>query len=282
MRGKKHLCDPDSFYLKTKIYPIIRESALFYVSFMEKCKKDDKGKILLGPSYSPEHGEMGIFNCPFDIAYVHYTFDALIQAAAEMNTDGELALKCKQFKALLADYPTALNDKGEPIIVDWQGCRYKQVGVHNITVPASPVFPGDQVTWFSPEPEKELFRRTILDTRFNGNNSHVMFNIAKARLSMQEAIGDSKKWFLSRELPNGLFVWQGHAHGTYMPEMIGVAGLVDEFLLQSVQDKIRLFPCWPADKNAKFAGLRAQGGFVVSAEYTKGPRGISHHRKQCR
>ncbi len=55
-----------------------------------------------------------------------------------------------------------------------------------------------------------------------------------------------------------------------MPEMIGVAGLVNEFLLQSVQNKIRLFPCWSTDKDAAFTGLRAQGGFVVSAEFAKG------------
>ncbi|NQV34225.1 MAG: hypothetical protein HQ515_16140 [Phycisphaeraceae bacterium] len=267
---QKHLCDPDIEYLKTKIYPIVRESARFYVSFMSKCQKDDHGKILLGPSYSPEHGPMGIFNCPFDIAYVHYTFDALIEAAEELKLDEALAAECRQYRALLGDYPTAMDANGNPIVVDWKGCNYKQVPVHNITVPASPVFPCDQVTWFSPEPEKDLFKRTIRDTRFNGNNSHVMFNIAKARLSMLEGITDAKTWFMSRELPNGLFVWKGHQHGTYMPEMIGVVGLVNEFLLQSVQNKIRLFPCWPTDKNAAFTGLRAQGGFVVSAEFAEG------------
>ena len=267
---QKHLCDPDSIYLKTEIYPFIREGALFYASFMEKCKKNDKGKILLGPSYSPEHGKVGIFNCPFDIAYIHYTFDALIQSSRELKVDEDLAQKCIEYKALLSDYPVAANENGEPVVVDWEGCKYNEVPVHNITVPAAPVFPCDQVTWFSPEPEKELFRRTILVTRHNFNNSNVIFNIAKARLSMYEATDDAKKWFLSRELPNGLFKWQGHAHGTFMGEMIGIAGLVNEFLLQSVQNKIRLFPCWPANKDAKFSGLRAQGGFIVSAKFVGG------------
>ena len=267
---QKHLCDPDTAYLRAKIYPIVRESARFYVSYMSKCQRDDHGKILLGPSYSPEHGPMGIFNCPFDIAYVHYTFDALIQAAEELQVDQDLIAKCRQYKALLGDYPTATDANGKPIVVDWKGCKYKEVSMHNITVPASPVFPCDQVTWFSPDAEKDLFKRTIRDTRFNGNNSHVIFNIAKARLSMLEGVTDAKTWFMSRELPNGLFVWQGHQHGTYMPEMIGVAGLVNEFLLQSVQNKIRLFPCWPTDKDAAFTGLRAQGGFIVSAEFAKG------------
>ena len=87
---------------------------------------------------------------------------------------------------------------------------------------------------------------------------------------MPEAVDEATKWFSSRELPNGLFRWQGHAHGTFMGEMIGIAGLINEFLMQSVQNKIRLFPCWPADKDAKFSGLCAQGGFIVSSGYKDG------------
>ena len=268
---QKHLCDPNAKYLKAKIYPTLRQGALFYTSFMDKCKKDNKGKkgkIRLGPSYSPEHGSAGIYNCPFDIAYVHYTFDAFIQAAGELNAnaDQDLLAKCRKYKALLPDYPTAKDASGRPVVVDWAGCRYRQVPRHNIEVPASPVFPGDQVTWFSPESQKELFRRTIGDTRRTGDNSHIMFNIARARLSMPEGFTEARKWFLPRERPNGFiaFPW---AHGTFMQEMIGLTGLVNEYLLQSVSRKIRVFPCWPADKDAKFAGLRAEGGFIVSAEW---------------
>jgi hypothetical protein len=266
----KHLCDPDRAYLAARIYPTLREAARFYLSFMKQCGKDAAGKILLGPSYSPEHGDLGINNCPFDIAYVHYTFDAFDRASKELGIDRELAAECLAMKALLADYPVALDAGGKPVVVDWNGCNYKQVGEHNLTVPASPVFPAEQVTWFSPEPVKELFRRTIKDTTFNGNNSHVMFNIAKARLSMPEAVADTKAWFKSRELPNGLFVWQGHGHGTFMPESIGVAAIVTEFLMQSVGDTIRVFPCWPSEQDAKFTNLRAQGGFLVSAEQKNG------------
>jgi hypothetical protein len=266
----KHLCDPDRAYLEAKIYPTLREAARFYLSFMKQCGKDAAGKILLGPSYSPEHGDLGINNCPFDIAYVHYTFDAFAKASRELGKDRALAGECLAMKALLADYPVALDASGKPVVVDWAGCNYKQIGEHNLTVPASPVFPAEQVTWFSPEPVKELFVRTIKDTRFNGNNSHVMFNIAKARLSMPEAVPDTKAWFKNRELPNGLFVWQGHAHGTFMPESIGVAAVVAEFLMQSVGDIVRVFPCWPKGQDAKFTNLRAQGGFLVSAEQKNG------------
>ena len=266
----KHLCDPDRACLEAKIHPTLREAARFYLSFMKQCKKDAAGKILLGPSYSPEHGAMGVDNCPFDIAYVQYTFDAFVKASKELGKDEDLAGECLAMKALLADYPVAPDGRGDPVVVDWAGCKYNEVAEHNLTVPASPVFPAEQVTWFSPEPVKELFRRTIKDTKHNGNNSNVIFNIAKARLSMPEAVADTKAWFKSRELPNGLFVWQGHMHGTFMPESIGVAAVVAEFLMQSVGNVIRVFPCWPKEQDAKFTNLRAQGGFLVSAEQKDG------------
>ncbi len=266
----KHLCDPDRAYLEAKIYPTLREAARFYLSFMKQCHKDAAGKVLLGPSYSPEHGAMGVDNCPFDIAYVQYTFDAFAKASKELGKDESLAGECLAMKALLAEYPVAPDAHGGPVVVDWAGCKYREVAEHNLTVPASPVFPAEQVTWFSPEPVKELFRRTIKDTRHNGNNSNVIFNIAKARLSMPEAVTDTKAWFKSRELPNGMFVWQGHMHGTFMPESIGVAAVVAEFLMQSVGDVIRVFPCWPKEQDARFSNLRAQGGFLVSAEQKGG------------
>ena len=253
--------------MKAKIYPFLREVATFYVALMEKCQRDAKGKVLLGPSYSPEHGSTGIFNCPFDIAYVHYTFDAVIEAAATLNLDGVFSGKCREFKKLLPDYPTTVRN-GEEIVVDWVGGDY--IAEHNITVPAAPVFPADQVTWFSDEAQKKLFKQTIQQTRFRDANAHMMFNIARARLSMPEGFTEGKRWFASRELPNGLFGWAGHAHGTFMGEMIGIAGLINEYLLQSADNKIRIFPCWPADQDAAFSRMRAQGGFIVSASFKDG------------
>ena len=264
---QKHLFEPDPAYLETKIYPMLKGAAKFYVGIMEQCKKGEDEKILLGPSYSPERGSAGVYNTTFDIAYFHYTLEAFIQAAGELKKDAELVEKCRYYKNLLPDYPTTMHE-GKQIVIDWKGAEY--FDKHNITVPSLPVFPGEQVTWFSPEPVKKLFLDTIAVTKHTDNNSHVMFNIAKARLSMPEAFTNSKKWFASREQPNGFFTWAGHAHGSYMGEMIGIAGLINEFLLQSVQNKIRLFPCWPKDKEAQFKRLRTQGGFLVSAEQKQG------------
>jgi hypothetical protein len=41
-------------------------------------------------------------------------------------------------------------------------------------------------------------------------------------------------------------------------------------LRANVQNKIRVFPCWPSDKDAKSTRLQTQGGFLVSAEQENG------------
>ena len=242
--------------------------ALFYCSFVEKCPRDSSGKAKLGPSYSPEHGSFGVSDVPFDIAYARYTLNAAIAAASELGSDRELSARFRKAIELLPSYPTAPDAAGRPIVVDWTGCKFQEISEHNITVPAVPVFPADQVTWFSPEPEKELFRNTIRQTRHRGCNSTVMFSVAKARLSMLDALDDARNYYQPLVQPNGMFFWP--MHGFYLSESVGIAAMISEFLLQSVDDTIRVFPCWPKDKDAKFTDLCAQGGFLVSAEQKDG------------
>lgn len=263
-----HLYQPDRDYLERKIYPVIREVALFYCSFAEKCPRDAAGKAKFGPSYSPEHGGFGVSNVPFDLAYARFTLKAAITAATELGRDQELTNRFRQALALLPEYPTAPDAAGKPIVVDWTGCKFREIGEHNITVPAVPVFPADQVTWFSPAGYQELFRNTLSQTKHRGANSTVMLSVAKARLSLPEAISDLRDYYHPQVQPNGMFYWP--LHGFYLSESVGIAAAISEFLLQSVDDTIRVFPCWPKTKDARFTELRAQGGFLVSAEQRDG------------
>ena len=75
--------------------------------------------------------------------------------------------------------------------------------------------------------------------------------------------------FQKRQMPNGYLQLLGDTRGNYSEQM-AAAGIVSELLLQSVGDMIRVFPAWPKDKDARFTNLRAQGGFLVSAEQKAG------------
>ena len=43
---------------------------------------------------------------------------------------------------LLRDFDVLKEAEGRPIVVDWTGCKFREVALHNITVPVVPVFPG--------------------------------------------------------------------------------------------------------------------------------------------
>ena len=250
----------DTTYFKEKIYPVIKDYAVFYASFIEKCKSDN-GKVVLGPSVDPEHTEFGWNNSPYDLAWSQHTLKAAIQGANDLGIDSDLVKSWSNSLSKLPYYPVS----GEVIKVGDRESGY------NIITPVVPLFPAEQISWFSPENEKALFKRTIqwIESRYNKNNSVVMLNVARARLSMtDDAFNDTKIWFKGKEQPNGLFYWQ--AHGFYMTEQIAVTGLITEFLLQSVDHIVRVFPAWPGTIDAEFNNLRARGGFLVSAQQKDG------------
>jgi len=259
---------PDIDYLES-VYPLLRDGAEFYANVVGECRDDDgDGKIELGPSYNPEHGPFGTYNNPVDIAY----FNSLLQTAAEaaglLNRDQHLAERWARSLDLLPRYETALLE-GESIVANWKGAGVDAVEVHNLVAPSIPVYPANQVTWFSSPEEKQLFERTIRWIKHNGNNSHIIHNVQRARLSMPEAYSGTLAHFDTIDTPNGLYAgWPGH--GYYLAESWAFAGLTAELLMQSVNDIIRIFPAWPEEHDARYVDLRAQGGFLVSAEQNGG------------
>lgn len=259
---------PDLDYLES-VYPLLRDGAEFYANVIEQCRDDDQdGRVQIGPSYNPEHGPFGTFNTPVDIAYFNFLLDAASEAADILGRDAQLAERWQKTLKVLPDYETAMLED-EPIVANWKGADANAVPVHNVASPTVPVFPAEQITWFSPPREKALFERTLRWIKHNGNNSHIMVNVARARLSMPEAYTETRAHFSKIVTPNGLYAaWPGH--GYYLAESWAFAGLTAELLLQSVDDVVRVFPAWPKDQDACFVDLRAQGGFLVSADQKGG------------
>jgi hypothetical protein len=267
--------DPDPKRLRDLVYPAFRDVALFYAGFIESCEGEPT--VRLGPSVSPEHWGWTKdlecnYDCTFDIALARYTLEAAIEAATLLQQDHHLVERFQAALQRLPDYPVS-DEPDSPVVVDVRGAppiRY------NIPVPASPVFPGDGVSWWSDDSVKTLFRQTIQNLGWNGNNATVMLAIARARLGMP----GSQAW-LAREIkvrlrPNGtlslnrLVPHQRFNDYGHYTEQFGAAMAISELLLQSVDDVLRIFPAITSGCNAGFRDLRAQGGFLVSASWTAG------------
>ena len=251
-----------------QIYPPIRELTRFYVNFLKECPIDAQGYVRIGPTVSPEHMPFGVYNCPFDIAFIRFSFHGFLEAANILNVDADLVGEVENYLKILPQYPVH-----EPtgMVVD------RENGIpleYNIPVPTTPIFPAEQITYFSSPNEKALFKKTLQNIQTNGNNSTIMLAVAKARLGTHDAKAWLKHQINVRLKPNGSLnlseknaAFNSFGHYT---EMFSVSGAISELLLQSVDGIIRLFPAWPKDENAKFETLRAIGGFLVSAEQKSG------------
>ena len=261
-----------------RVYPLIHGFGTFYCSLLEKCPLVD-GKRKMGPSYFPELGQCDEFNVCYDISYV----TAALRIAREAATLKKDAALIKRIDAVIDQVPTYgtqpdPEQKGQTVIEPWLGAKFNAGADRHATL-VQGIFPAGIINWFSSPEMKALGVRTInrVERSTTHANSNVTINVCRARLGLgDEAIANAKRCFsadkgYSREQPNGLFFWAGH--GFYISEQVAVARLVNELLLQSVADIIRIFPAWPAATDARFANLLAYGGFEVSAEQTGGKIG---------
>jgi hypothetical protein len=265
----------DTSFLRT-IYPMLRDAALFYSNFTDSiCEPGPDGKVRFGPSVSPEHFGFSKdlimnWNDISALAFARFALKTGIESAQTLRTDEELVGRFRKSLALLPDYPTygAGDDR---VAVSVEGAEPIE---YNVPVPALPVFPAEQVTWFSPAAEKELFIRTLDRMKSNGNNDYAILCHARARLSMPGTFGYVVRSLQSRQRPNGILTLnvlggQFNPFGHYT-EQFAASAVISELLIQSVGGIIRLFPAWPAEKNASFRNLKAKGGFLVSAEIKDG------------
>ncbi len=261
--------DPDPKRLQSLVYPAIRDVALFYAGFIERCQ--GTAPVRLGPSVSPEHWGWTRhlernYNCSFDIALIRSILRAAIKAAGLLGRDEPLVTRFKTALQRLPDYPLSSDEPA--IVVDVEGAP---AITYNIPVPATPVFPGDEVTWWSEERQKQLFARTIDQLQWNGNNATFMLAIARARLSMAGTQEWLRNEMVARLRSNGTLSLnrlqqpQRFNNFGHYTEQFGAGMAVSELLLQSVDDVIRIFPALGAGTRAGFTNLRSQGGFLISA-----------------
>lgn len=89
---------------------------------------------------------------------------------------------------------------------------------------------------------------------------------ARLRIDPEHILAMLRAKIHAHALPNLLIVQGGGGIETCG----GITAGINEMLLQSYEGVLRLFPCWPAERDARFANLRAWGAFLVSAELAQG------------
>ncbi len=244
----------DTAYLQNTVYPFMREVVKFYQA---KLSYDSAtGRYFMASSNAHET-YWDVKNAITDLAAVRLLFPIAIQVSAQLGTDAALRPAWQNILDHIEPYKVS---NGAWLPHDPPAPAEQHNG-ENVT--AELIWPYDLTGIGAPDYATAL---NSWNTRPNPY-SNVWANdaVQAARLGLGDQALSGMKLMLQRyqNYPNGM---TNNTNGVF--EYLGVhVAAMNEALLQSYNDKIRVFPAAPGDAN--FTGrftLLAKDGFLVSSE----------------
>jgi hypothetical protein len=284
----RYLYTMDEDFLRERAIEPIREAVRFLNAYMRRPDargpqwNDDKYHIY--PTVVPElHGMRAdpkfCADCNVDLTLTKFVFNAYLQACRVLRLeqpDADLIRDVRDVLAHFPDYPTVDSPRGK-VFVSVTGESPEQV--YNTPNPLMSVFPGEDIGLHSPPEVLGIAINTWRNHRNEGGNELVFQNLQGARLGVLD-LDKFKRQIRYCLLPDGTCTdmvlqaggrYNDETDFAFMARMgiwfenIALPVVVNECLLQSYTGTLRLFPNWPAEKDAAFQDLRAVGAFLVSS-----------------
>lgn len=272
--------DPD--FLRERAYPYARECAVFVEAVTRE--RDANGLRTLPLSSSPEFYD----NKPeawfptitnHDLALCRW----LLTATAEMaDTVGEKE-DAAHWRGVLAEFPELFRDQNGALLL---AENHPLPFSHRHHSHLMAIYPLGLVDWANGEEDRRTMLASLAELDKFGPGGWVGFGYtwlaslaARARDGERaaRALDIFAEAFVLRNSfnANGDQTGKGYSNFTYRPFTLETncsnASALQEMLLQSHTGVIEVFPAIPADwDDVAFHHLRAQGGFLVSAEKRAG------------
>jgi hypothetical protein len=238
--------------------------------------KDDNGKYIIVPSYSPEIAPLNLhptaINATMDVAAIKMLCRNLITLAKEEYIDTEYITLCNEIIENLPEY--AIDENGE--LKEWIYPGYENDNSHRH---ASHLLP----LWYEVDPDFvknpgliEAAKKAIdsrLEYRRANNGAEMAFGLVQKGLAAAHIYDTDLAYECVDWLCNSY--WNTALNSYHDPGEIfntdisgGLPAVVTEMLVYSTPDVIELLPALPTEWPAgKISGVRARGGFLVDLEW---------------
>jgi hypothetical protein len=241
------------------VYPFLKEVGLFWQSYLTL---DSSGNYDILDDAPQEDDAYPQTNSTVSLGLVHLLFQGLIDMSTALGEDASTRTTWQNIVTHLAPLPTTTVN-GETVLSETsQGAGFVNDG-NDVTIQA--VYPGSQIGLDSSASLLQTAQNTVaqLTDAWNGGNAPSTFYAAAARVGYNPStIMSNLNDEATNESYNNMAV---HHSGGGIENLNVTTSGVDEMLLQSFQNDVKVFADWPSNSNAKFGDLLAYGDFLISS-----------------
>ena len=251
-----YLYTNDLDFLREKAYPFIKDCALFYTDFLSK---GEDGLYHAFPSCWGEEGYDGTMEKNLDalqtMEYAQSSMKMAVAAAKILDVDQALQLDWQERIDHIAP------GKGEN---EWRPLPESKEQRHQ----------DSNFPMFRPGENYRFPNKWSLAQRWWGWMDKLTISwirdVRGGQFVPDRDYPDLLKVLRRWRHPNGL-MWpmpiRYYGHAGAWTEVLGIIAPLQEMMLQSWDKVIRIFPVWPKGVKASFEQLRAEGAFLVSAQF---------------